>query len=251
MSRPWVIAGSIVVLFFVACFAVLAYAATRYKNYSAPSESMAPTIRTGDMFFVDRFAYQTSAPQRGDVIVFFPPIPSPNAFVKRIVALPGDRYAIHRGRAILNGAVVREPYIEEPAGYELAIRDYRLWVEGAPLDPSTAMVPPRSDWTASLPRPHRAVQQTRRGGRPRVAATVREGPEVALRPRRGAQLPTGFGSRQARSNGSRHACGATSWWIDFGPHEPGGYRRTGGGESSSGIEASHSRSIPSAVVNSV
>jgi hypothetical protein len=31
-----------------------------------------------------------------------------------------------------------------------------------------------------------------------------------------------LGSRQARSNGSRHACGATSWWIDFAP--PGGRR---------------------------
>ena len=32
--------------------------------------------------------------------------------------------------------------------------------------------------------------------------------------------PAKFGSRQARSNGSRQACGATSWWIDFGPHDP-------------------------------
>jgi len=32
--------------------------------------------------------------------------------------------------------------------------------------------------------------------------------------------PSGFGSRQTRSNGSRHMCGATSWWIAFGPHEP-------------------------------
>jgi hypothetical protein len=26
--------------------------------------------------------------------------------------------------------------------------------------------------------------------------------------------------RQARSKGRRHASGATSWWIAFGPHEP-------------------------------
>ena len=37
----------------------------------------------------------------------------------------------------------------------------------------------------------------------------------------GAQLPVRFGSRQARSNGSRQACGATSGWITFGPQEPG------------------------------
>ena len=30
-----------------------------------------------------------------------------------------------------------------------------------------------------------------------------------------------MGSRQVRSKGSRQACGAMSWWMDFGPHEPG------------------------------
>ena len=35
------------------------------------------------------------------------------------------------------------------------------------------------------------------------------------------ELPAGLGARQARSKGRRQACGAISWWIDFGPHEPG------------------------------
>ena len=30
-------------------------------------------------------------------------------------------------------------------------------------------------------------------------------------------------SRQVRSKGSRHACGATNWWMAFGPQEPGAY----------------------------
>ena len=42
--------------------------------------------------------------------------------------------------------------------------------------------------------------------------------------------------RQERSNGSRQASGATSWWIAFGPQDPGAYGRTGGGFSSSGFE---------------
>jgi hypothetical protein len=37
--------------------------------------------------------------------------------------------------------------------------------------------------------------------------------------RRPFQLPEGFGLRQARSNGKRQACGATSWWTVFGPHD--------------------------------
>ena len=38
-----------------------------------------------------------------------------------------------------------------------------------------------------------------------------------------------------------------SWWIAFGPHEPGGYGRTGGGFSSSGFDRSHRLSMPSAL----
>lgn len=60
-----------------------------------------------------------------------------------------------------------------------------------------------------------------------------------------------FLPRQARSNGSRHAWGAISWWMEFGPQEPGAYGRTGGGSLSSGSERSQRLSMPSAVVNSV
>ena len=35
------------------------------------------------------------------------------------------------------------------------------------------------------------------------------------------QLPTLLGSRQTLSKGRRQACGAMSWWIAFGPHDPG------------------------------
>jgi len=148
MRRPWVIAGAIVALFFVACAAAIAYAALRYRSYSTPSEAMAPTLRVGDAFFVDRFAYRSTAPQRGDVVVFVPPIASANPFIKRIVAIPGDRFAIHGGRALLNGTAVREPYVQERTSYELAIRDYGVLVDGARLDSATAMIPPRSGWTA-------------------------------------------------------------------------------------------------------
>ena len=42
-----------------------------------------------------------------------------------------------------------------------------------------------------------------------------------------------------------------SWCMAFGPQDPGGYGRTGGGFWSSGIERSQRLSIPSAVLNSV
>ena len=50
-----------------------------------------------------------------------------------------------------------------------------------------------------------------------IAATSQA---LLLRSQVGGVSYCGF-VRHARSNGSRHACGAISWWIALGPHEPG------------------------------
>lgn len=93
------------------------------------------------------------------------------------------------------------------------------------------------------------------GGTSRTSAmsvTARTpGPGVVGETRDPAQAPFSSGSRHSRSNGSRQAAGATSWWMALGPHEPGAYGRTGGMSSRTGLEIFHSRSMPSAVVNRV
>ena len=69
-----------------------------YKPFYMPSESMAPTIATGDKLVADmrwRGPYR-----RGEVIVFTGPV---SVRVSRIVALPGDRIAMRGGVPVLNG----------------------------------------------------------------------------------------------------------------------------------------------------
>jgi signal peptidase I len=148
MKPSWIAIDSVLALVVLACLASVAYGLTRYGNYSAPSDSMAPTVRAGAAFIVDRFAYRGASPQRGDVVMFVPPIASANPFFKRIVAVPGDRYAIHGGHVTLNGQRTDEPYIAEATSYDLAVRDYGLWIDGAPIDRAVAVVPPRSEWSA-------------------------------------------------------------------------------------------------------
>ena len=148
MKAFWIAIASVLALVLVACLAGSAYALMRFGNYDAPSGAMEPTLHVHAAFFVDRFAYRGASPQRGDVVLFVPPVPSRAPFIKRVVAVPGDRYAILGGRAILNGKPVDEPYVAEHTNYDLAVRDYGLRVDGAPLDPSAAVVPPRSEWTS-------------------------------------------------------------------------------------------------------
>ena len=100
---------------------------------------MEPTLDIGQRVLVSRVNYHVSEPDRGDVVVFKPPTgadsnscgaqnfepsarsqacprPTPGRsdqnFIKRIVAVGGDRLRIEKGRAIVNGKVVEEDYIE-------------------------------------------------------------------------------------------------------------------------------------------
>lgn len=106
-------------------------------DYRVPSGSMEPTLKLGAYVAVDQRAYATAPPQIGDVVVFHPPGnentgcadaneghagarpcsraaggDSPQRFVMRVVAGPGDRIALRAGRAVRNGSVADEPFIK-------------------------------------------------------------------------------------------------------------------------------------------
>ncbi|HPQ92988.1 MAG TPA: signal peptidase I [Caldisericia bacterium] len=54
--------------------------------------SMMPTIRNDDLILVNKLAYLTHGPDRGDIIVFRPPnSPSHDEeYIKRVIGLPGE-----------------------------------------------------------------------------------------------------------------------------------------------------------------
>lgn len=66
--------------------------------------SMEPTLYNGQKIFVDRFLYVFFSPGKGDVVVFLPN-GNENAhyYVKRVVAVPGDRVMALDGVLYVNG----------------------------------------------------------------------------------------------------------------------------------------------------
>ncbi|MGA8533411.1 MAG: signal peptidase I [Candidatus Tumulicola sp.] len=119
------------------------------RTYYIPSVSMVPTLQVRDVLLVDEIAYRLHRPQRGDVAVFTPPVPSQgDEFVKRVVGAPGDTIRISDGIVYRNGVALREPYENQPPNYDLAIKNYGIYIDGLPLDPRHADIPPRSMWQA-------------------------------------------------------------------------------------------------------
>jgi len=110
------VVGTIVVAVFAVSFLIQAF--------TIPSESMERTLLTGDYVLVDKLCYGEKAGngllhllpyrkvRRGDVIVFHYPINPVQDFVKRVVAVPGDRLRLINKRVYINGALVDEPYTQ-------------------------------------------------------------------------------------------------------------------------------------------
>lgn len=73
--------------------------------------SMAPHIDSGEVVLINTMAYYFGHPARGDIIAFHHDAPTPEIYIKRVIGLPGDHIAIDRGRIILNGTPLAEPYV--------------------------------------------------------------------------------------------------------------------------------------------
>lgn len=89
-----------------------------------PSDSMEPTLEVGDRLIVEKLSYHFHPPHQGDIVVFHAP-PALVAqgvhedLIKRVVGVPGDVVSMKQGVVSINGRLLKEPYIEQPADYNL------------------------------------------------------------------------------------------------------------------------------------
>jgi signal peptidase I len=82
---------------------------------------MEPNFYTGQRLLVSKIVYNFHEPERGDVVVLWPPYEVEHPYIKRIIGLPGERVEIREGQVYIHqsdGTVLEldeTAYIEDPA----------------------------------------------------------------------------------------------------------------------------------------
>jgi len=84
-----------------------------YQPVRVEGTSMLPRLDDQDRLFINKFVYRFTAIERGDVVVFHYPRDPEKSYIKRVIALPGDRLRIDHGTVWLNGQPQSEPYVPE------------------------------------------------------------------------------------------------------------------------------------------
>jgi signal peptidase I len=125
--------------FFPVLLLVLVLRSFIIEPFQIPSESMVPTLEVGDYILVNKYAYgvrlpvigtkivDVEEPQRGDVMVFYPPNDS-RYFIKRVIGLPGDELVYSDKVLTINGEVAPQQLLAElpPINPQVALLEETL-----------------------------------------------------------------------------------------------------------------------------
>ncbi len=94
-----------------------------YQPVRVEGTSMLPRLEDQDRLFINKFAYRFEGIHRGDVVVFYYPYDHSKSYIKRVIALPGDRLAIDHGQVSVNGVNLPEIYVPEKYQDERSMTD--------------------------------------------------------------------------------------------------------------------------------
>lgn len=111
--------------FFPILLAIFILRAFIIEPYRIPSGSMKPSLLVGDFILVNKYAYglrmplfgtkfiENSSPQRGQVLVFRYPKNTSINFIKRVIALPGDKVVYEDKKLYINDELMTQEFQEQ------------------------------------------------------------------------------------------------------------------------------------------
>ncbi|MEM1244655.1 MAG: signal peptidase I, partial [Pseudomonadota bacterium] len=119
-AKKWLVSvGS----FFPILLLVLVIRGFIFEPFRIPSGSLKPTLDVGDFIIVNKFDYglrwpltnkkiiNTGEPKVGDIVVFYWPANPSIYFIKRVVAVPGDRLSYINKELYINGKPAKQTLV--------------------------------------------------------------------------------------------------------------------------------------------
>jgi signal peptidase I len=97
----------------ISAFASVLIITFLYQPVRVEGTSMLPRLEDRDRLFINKFVYHLSSIERSDVVVFHYPRDPEKSYIKRVIALPGDRLQIDHGVVWLNGIRLPENYVPQ------------------------------------------------------------------------------------------------------------------------------------------
>lgn len=91
------------------------------QPFIVDGRSMAPNFATNDYLLIDKLSYRYREPVRGEIVVFHPPVDPSESYIKRVIALPGERLTITNGTVVVfntenpDGKTLNESYLGSTA----------------------------------------------------------------------------------------------------------------------------------------
>jgi len=72
---------------------------------------MMPSLDDQERIFVNKFVYRLEPIERGDIVVFHYPLDPSTSYIKRVIAIGGDRVRIEGGQVYVNDEALDEDYV--------------------------------------------------------------------------------------------------------------------------------------------
>ena len=129
------------------CFAIFVAILIRsflFEPFNIPSGSMKPNLLVGDFIFVSKWSYGYSRhslpfsiplipnkifqknPERGDVVVFKTPENNRTDYIKRVIALPGDKIKIINGVIFINNNEIYRKKLDDFIDTDFNVKNKRV-----------------------------------------------------------------------------------------------------------------------------
>lgn len=102
---------------FIAAILVIIIRWFIFAPFIVDGPSMEPNFHTKERLIVNKIIYNIRTPERGEVVVFH--APAGVDYIKRVVALPGEKVKIQNNKVFINGEELQESYLQT------AIDDYK------------------------------------------------------------------------------------------------------------------------------